>query len=759
MADLAKTRTPIGARTRGTRNRAYTMPNRRDTRAPGLEVNAPLVGPNASKAQRLSEILGVAKNAGNSLVNYLGEKEAEKRDEDRSQGLYDASTGAEMDEDGSKSYANAYYGYRGKEMAIGAITSTQDRLEALLNDDEADPTIEDVEAIIDEEYRAAALDEEGQPLFMGNPVAQRALGGTLAEARIKIMGNALTRLSHKERVKTAQGLARSYIYDTLNAPIEVPEAPEGSPAEPAVATFAEQFDRAIDGKGDSSPIETTGRLPVGDLDQITSNYQQHKARGSSGIDIDGQIGDPIQSPASGTIKTIGEDGRSGKFIVVSHGKDANGKEIVSTYSHLDDWDVEEGDVVQAGAVIGKMGNTGTVRSSTGGDGSHLHYRVKVGGKDVNPLEFTFGGTSETVEAARAAGLNEVDIQWAEAQGEGSLPMLDVEGFIAQLPTGFDKKLAKEQFIEVLMTTAQREGRPNLLEAAANSVRDDGTPSFAPAEERKLRSEADALRSNIRTKRKQAEAELQNENVDKLRLAILNDEGPSMASIQEAAGNGQIPPEIGLWYENYLESREDRERVRLDREEAEAREQSEAALDSQWASEAARLRLGGAPAHSRADLLEMFESGQFGVDELGNPSVDALRRLNTVLTARSTSASVRASNPATARVLKTFEENFRPYSPGGQSNAGLAQYLGGAQNTSGSPLSPPNYAYALSLIEFFIEAGDSPQEALGKAETWAKAHVADTEADPSALSDAALRAEEQRLMNKSSNSPPSYAVAD
>src|SRR3546814_672173 len=116
---------------------------------------------------------------------------------------------------------------------------------------------------------------------------------------------------------------------------------------------------------------------------------RHVARGSVGVDIDGRIGDPVEAPAGGKVK-IGRDERAGLHVIIDHG---NG--VVSSYSHLSKVDLKDGDTVRPGQVFAAVGNTGNVQKGKGGDGSHLHYRVKVNGKDVDPLSHQFAETTVT----------------------------------------------------------------------------------------------------------------------------------------------------------------------------------------------------------------------------------------------------------------------------------------------------------------------------------------------------------------------------
>jgi len=66
----------------------------------------------------------------------------------------------------------------------------------------------------------------------------------------------------------------------------------------------------------------------------------------------------------------------GCHVVIDHG---NGYQTL--YAHLSRYDVEAGQSVSQGQVIGMMGSTG--RST----GTHLHFEIRQGGQLLNPLNF------------------------------------------------------------------------------------------------------------------------------------------------------------------------------------------------------------------------------------------------------------------------------------------------------------------------------------------------------------------------------------
>ncbi|MBN2982576.1 M23 family metallopeptidase [Cohnella algarum] len=101
-----------------------------------------------------------------------------------------------------------------------------------------------------------------------------------------------------------------------------------------------------------------------------------KARFHAGIDIGGQVGDPIYAAADGTVTLSEESSAEGLNIAIDH---TNG--IQTRYMHLSELIARKGDKVEKGEVIGLLGNTG--RST----GPHLHFEVIANGEHADPLSY------------------------------------------------------------------------------------------------------------------------------------------------------------------------------------------------------------------------------------------------------------------------------------------------------------------------------------------------------------------------------------
>ena len=93
----------------------------------------------------------------------------------------------------------------------------------------------------------------------------------------------------------------------------------------------------------------------------------------SGMDIDGNEGDPIVSPAAGTVVETGDFFFNGNTVFVDHGQG-----LVTMYCHLSRIDVTPGQLVQGGDTLGLVGSTGRVT------GPHLHWSVSLNQAMVNP---------------------------------------------------------------------------------------------------------------------------------------------------------------------------------------------------------------------------------------------------------------------------------------------------------------------------------------------------------------------------------------
>jgi murein DD-endopeptidase MepM/ murein hydrolase activator NlpD len=107
------------------------------------------------------------------------------------------------------------------------------------------------------------------------------------------------------------------------------------------------------------------------------DYNDVQGSPHGGLDISGEQGEPVFAAASGRVVLAAELRVRGNAVILDHGLGVH-----SGYYHLSEILVQEGQEVEQGEIIGRLGNTGL---STG---AHLHWEMSVGGVLVNPLEWT-----------------------------------------------------------------------------------------------------------------------------------------------------------------------------------------------------------------------------------------------------------------------------------------------------------------------------------------------------------------------------------
>ncbi len=104
----------------------------------------------------------------------------------------------------------------------------------------------------------------------------------------------------------------------------------------------------------------------------------------TGLDFAARIGTPIYAAGGGTVSRVSTHYYGyGKQVEIDHGFGFKTK-----YAHMSEFNVEVGQNVKRGELIGYSGNSGT---STG---PHLHYEVMKNRKKVNPIHYIYRDISE-----------------------------------------------------------------------------------------------------------------------------------------------------------------------------------------------------------------------------------------------------------------------------------------------------------------------------------------------------------------------------
>ncbi len=149
-----------------------------------------------------------------------------------------------------------------------------------------------------------------------------------------------------------------------------------------------------------SPLEGTPRVATsGPGEDRAGGKRRHR-----GIDLSAAIGEPVRAVADGTIIFAGANlpsaprraippsqiaryrwrrlGAGGIYICIEHAPE---RHIVTCYMHLDTYNVSEGDAVEAGQMIGRVGRTGVQLSPP-----HLHFELRVDDRFMDPTRYLAG---------------------------------------------------------------------------------------------------------------------------------------------------------------------------------------------------------------------------------------------------------------------------------------------------------------------------------------------------------------------------------
>ena len=149
----------------------------------------------------------------------------------------------------------------------------------------------------------------------------------------------------------------------------------------------------------------TLRLPEGRVtssfgwraDPIAGNRRFHR-----GVDVAAAYGTEVEAAAPGRVEFAGTQRGYGKTIVVEH-EDG----VRTRYAHLSEIAVARGETVAAGAVVGRVGQSGRAT------GPHLHFEVQRDGRTVDPM-------GEQGAAALKVGSTGADYPTGTARGRAVL---------------------------------------------------------------------------------------------------------------------------------------------------------------------------------------------------------------------------------------------------------------------------------------------------------------------------------------------------
>lgn len=130
------------------------------------------------------------------------------------------------------------------------------------------------------------------------------------------------------------------------------------------------FDKVYFSENFSRPLNSVITSPYG-RERVFNDKQ---TSWHSGVDFRAWYDTPIPSSNRGRVVFAGDLFFNGKTVIIDHGLG-----IVSLYCHLNEIQVEVGEIVPKGQIVGLSGNTGRTTAP------HLHWGIKIAGNWINGL--------------------------------------------------------------------------------------------------------------------------------------------------------------------------------------------------------------------------------------------------------------------------------------------------------------------------------------------------------------------------------------
>lgn len=146
---------------------------------------------------------------------------------------------------------------------------------------------------------------------------------------------------------------------------EIEPEPESTP-QPAVESKA--YIMPVDGE-----ISTNFSLKTPVYSKTLKDWRIH-----DGVDILAELGADVVAVNDGAVEKISSDDLFGITVIIKH---TDGTK--STYSNLEDSvELEEGQIINRGDKIGKIGKTAVCEIA---DGPHLHFEMSLNGEKIDPM--------------------------------------------------------------------------------------------------------------------------------------------------------------------------------------------------------------------------------------------------------------------------------------------------------------------------------------------------------------------------------------
>ncbi len=199
-------------------------------------------------------------------------------------------------------------------------------------------------------------------------------GGTASAGQYVVQrGDTLYSISRRYNVSVAQLRSLNNISDPSQ--LEVGQRLRISSSAAAGSTVSAAKAPAATKVSTSAPKASDASL-VSWAWPIKGNVITGYSSSTRGIDIAGNVGDPVYAAASGTVSYVGNGLRGlGNLILISHG---NG--FITAYAHNSKLLVKDKQKVSKGDKIAEVGQSDT-------SSPRLHFEIRRNGQPVNPLSY------------------------------------------------------------------------------------------------------------------------------------------------------------------------------------------------------------------------------------------------------------------------------------------------------------------------------------------------------------------------------------
>jgi murein DD-endopeptidase MepM/ murein hydrolase activator NlpD len=172
-------------------------------------------------------------------------------------------------------------------------------------------------------------------------------------------------------------LDAGFINQAFNLPadrayLSDPEVERNEFAKLDAIVLQSQPTRLWDDKGFVLPLKGEVLSAFGQYRVLNQNTQTRH----TGWDFQAPTGTPVSAMAKGTVAFAALLDIRGNYVLIDHGYG-----IYTGYAHFSQFNVERGQTVEQGEVIGLVGNTG--RST----GPHLHWEIAVNGEWIDGMDF------------------------------------------------------------------------------------------------------------------------------------------------------------------------------------------------------------------------------------------------------------------------------------------------------------------------------------------------------------------------------------